>query len=71
MAALRFYSARLGMKQWRAKRRYCLTSGRKAVVALVSRTRRRLGVVIDSRGADSCQDHAADIAILLELNYPS
>jgi hypothetical protein len=69
-AVTRYYAQHLGVKRWRVHGETCLISGRRGVVVLVSATRRRLGVVIDSRGATLCRDHAADLKILLELNYP-
>ncbi len=66
---LSFYKRRLG-RSWRPKGKACLVSGRRAVVAFVYPRRRRLGVVIDSRGATHCGEHVANIAQLLQLGYP-
>jgi hypothetical protein len=66
---LAFYERRLG-RAWRPKGKACLVSGRRAVVAFLYVKRRRLGVVIDSRGATYCGEHVANIAQLLELGYP-
>jgi hypothetical protein len=66
---LSFYRKRLG-RSWRAKGSACLVSGRRAVAAVVHTRRRRLGVVIDSRGAGYCGEHVANIAMLLQLGYP-
>ena len=66
---LGFYEKRLG-RSWRPKGKACLVSGRRAVVAFLYVRHRRLGVVIDSRGAAYCGEHVADIAQLLQLGYP-
>jgi hypothetical protein len=66
---LAFYERRLG-RSWRPKGKACLVSGRRAVVAFLYVRRRRLGVVIDSRGAPYCGEHVANIAQLLQLGYP-
>jgi hypothetical protein len=66
---LAFYKRRLG-RSWRAKGKACLVAGRRAVVAFLYVRRRRLGVVIDSRGATYCGEHVANIAQLLQLGYP-
>jgi hypothetical protein len=67
---LTFYMRRLG-HSWQSKGTACLVSGRRAVVAYLYPKRRRLGVVIDSRGAAYCREHVANIAQLLELGYPN
>jgi hypothetical protein len=64
-----FYKKRLG-RSWRQRGQACLVSGHRVVVALLYPKRRRLGVVIDSRGASYCRDHAANTATLLQLGYP-
>jgi hypothetical protein len=66
---LAFYERRLG-RSWRTKGKACVVSGRRAVVAFVYVRRRRLGVVIDSRGAPYCGEHVVNIAQLLQLGYP-
>jgi hypothetical protein len=66
---LSFYTRRLG-HSWHSKGMACLVSARRAVVAYLYPKRRRLGVVIDSRGAAHCREHVANIAQLLELGYP-
>ena len=65
----RFYAQRLG-KTWRRQRRACLVAGRKLVVAVVSTRTRRLGVLVDSRGASRCYDLTGAIGDLLDLGYP-
>lgn len=66
---LAFYERRLG-SSWRPKGKACLVSGRRVVVAFLYVRRRRLGVVIDSRGATHCGEHVANVAQLLQLGYP-
>jgi hypothetical protein len=66
---LAFYEGHLG-PSWRPKGKACLVSGRRAVVAFLYVKRRRLGVVIDSRGASYCGEHVANVAQLLQLGYP-
>jgi hypothetical protein len=66
---LSFYTRRLG-RSWHSKGTACLVSGRRAVVVYHYSKRRRLGMVIDSRGAAYCIEHVANIAQLLELGYP-
>jgi hypothetical protein len=66
---IRFYGRRLG-HSWRPRGKACLVSGRRTVVAYFYARRRRLGIVIDSRGAAYCAEHVANIAQLLELGYP-
>ena len=65
----RFYAQRLG-KPWRRQTRTCLVSGRKLVVAVVSSRTRRLGVLVDSRGASRCYGLTGQIGDLLDLGYP-
>jgi len=64
-----FYRKRLG-KSWRQRGPACLVSHQRVVVALSYPKRRRLGVVVDSRGASYCRDHVANTGILLEVGYP-
>jgi hypothetical protein len=66
---LAFYEKHLG-RSWHPKGNACLVSGRRAVAAFLYVRRRRLGVVIDSRGATYCGEHVANIAQLLRLGYP-
>jgi hypothetical protein len=66
---LAFYEKRLG-RSWHPKGKACLVSGRRAVAAFVYVRRRRLGLLIDSRGAPYCDEHVANIAQLLRLGYP-
>jgi hypothetical protein len=66
---LRFYARRLG-EHWRQRGATCLVSRSRIVVAVVYPKRRRLGVLIDSRGAPRCQGLAWIIGQLLELGYP-
>jgi len=48
--------------RWRREERHVSCHG--------SPRRRRLGVVIDSRGASYCRDHVATLGILLQVGYP-
>ena len=66
---LGFYRRRLG-PAWHRKGSACITSGRRAVAVFLYPPRRRLGVVIDSRGASYCREHVANIGLLLQLGYP-
>ena len=68
-AVMRFYAGRLGTL-WQRRREACFVSRSQLVVALVSMNRRRLGVVIDSRGARYCYDHTGIISDLLQVGYP-
>ena len=68
-AVTRFYAERLGT-QWQRRREACFVSQSRLVVALVSLNRRRLGVVIDSRGGRYCYDHTGIISDLLQVGYP-
>ena len=68
-SVMRFYAERLGA-QWQRRREACFVSGSRLVVALVSLNRRRLGVVIDSRGGRYCYDHTGIISDLLQVGYP-
>jgi hypothetical protein len=63
-----FYRKRL--ESWRQTGQACLVSRQRVVVALLYPKRRRLGVVVDSRGASYCRDHVANTGILLEVGYP-
>lgn len=68
-AVIRFYGRRLGAA-WRRRDAACLVSRSRVVVALVSTKRRRLGVLIDSRGASRCYDLTGLIGDLLDVGYP-
>lgn len=50
----RFYANKLG-RDWQRRGGACHVSGPRLVVALLHRDGRRLGVLIDSRGAESCR----------------
>src|SRR5439155_14696946 len=65
----RFYARKLGTA-WRRRGRACLVSGSKLVVAVVSTRTRRLGVLVDTRGAPRCYDLTGHIGDLLDLGYP-
>lgn len=64
-----FYKKRLG-KSWRRRGQACLVSRQRVVVVLLYPKRRRLGVLVDSRGASYCLDHVANTGILLQVGYP-
>jgi hypothetical protein len=64
-----FYRQQLG-SAWHQSGPACLVSRRRAVAVVLEPRRRRLGVVIDSRGASYCREHVANIALLLRLGYP-
>lgn len=66
---LSFYKERLG-SSWRQKGRACLVSRSRLVIALMYPKRRRLGVLIDSRGASRCSALVAQTGELLALGYP-
>lgn len=68
-AAMRFYSERLG-GAWRRRGSACLVSRSRIVVALVNPKRRRLGLLIDSRGATHCDDLTGLVSDLLDVGYP-
>jgi hypothetical protein len=65
----RFYARSLG-RSWRRRGTACFVSRSRLVVALVSSNRRRLGIVIDTRGATRCAHLAAEIGELMDLGYP-
>jgi len=65
----RFFERSLG-KGWRHRSATCFVSRSRLVVAVVSTRRRRLGVLIDSRGAPRCYDLTGQIGDLLDLGYP-
>jgi hypothetical protein len=65
-AVTRFYAERLG-PTWERRGPACHSSGSRLVVALVHRDGRRLGVLIDSRGAASCAEERRLVGDLLEV----
>jgi hypothetical protein len=69
-AAIAFYRTRLG-PAWRRAGPVCLASGSRLLVALVDPRRRRIGVLIDSRGARRCRALAGLIGDLLDVGYPN
>lgn len=68
-AVITFYRRRLGAA-WRRRGASCFASRSRLIITVVSTKRRRLGVLIDSRGAARCYDLAGQIGDLLELGYP-
>lgn len=68
-AVRRFYLQKLGSR-WQPRRDACLVSGSRLVAAVISSDGRRLGVVIDVRGARYCYDHVGIISDLLQVGYP-
>lgn len=68
-AAMRFYGERLG-GAWRRRGSSCLVSRSRIVVAVVNPKRRRLGLLIDSRGAALCDDLTGLVSDLLDVGYP-
>jgi hypothetical protein len=66
---MRFYARKLG-PTWRRRGTACLVSGSKLVVALVEPKRRRLGVLVDSRGADRCVGLQGILGDFLGVGYP-
>lgn len=67
-AVMRFYDRKLGPR-WRRRGFACHVSGTRLVVTLVHPGRRRLGVLIDSRGAALCEDETALLGDLLHVGY--
>jgi hypothetical protein len=65
---IEFYSRRLG-RSWRRRGSDCLVSGSQVLVVIVHPTR-RLGLMMDSRGAARCNELAALLRDLLEVDYP-
>jgi hypothetical protein len=65
-AVTRFYAQKLG-RNWRRLGSACHVSGSRLVVALVHRDGRRLGVLIDSRGAASCAEERRLVGALLNV----
>ena len=68
-AVMRFYGRKLGLR-WR-RQGVCFVSGTRLVVVLVSTPRRRLGVLVDSRGSRRCYGLAGILGDLLGVGYPS
>jgi len=68
-AVIRFYSSKLG-SAWRQRGTACLVSRRRLVVALVNTRRRRLGLLVDSRGSTRCAHLTGMIGDLLDVGYP-
>jgi hypothetical protein len=66
---MRFYVRQLG-PTWRRRGTTCLVSGRRVVVAVVYPPRRRLGVLVDSRGASRCGGLTGIVGDLLHAGYP-
>jgi hypothetical protein len=65
---MRFYARTLG-PGWQRRGTGCLVSGSKLVVALVG-PKRRLGVLVDSRGARRCVGLGGILGDLLGVGYP-
>ena len=68
-AVMRFYARRFGPR-WSRKGSTCLVSGPRVVVALVHTPRRRLGLLMDSRGARRCNGLTGLLGDLLDVGYP-
>jgi hypothetical protein len=66
---MRFYARKLGLG-WRRRGTACLVSGSKLVLVLVEPNRRRLGVLVDSRGAGRCSGLRGILGDLLGVGYP-
>jgi hypothetical protein len=66
---IRFYAQRLGTS-WRRRGSTCLVSGTRVVVAVVHPRTRRLGVLVDSRGASRCGGLTGLVGDLLQVGYP-
>jgi hypothetical protein len=62
----RFYARKLG-RNWERRGAACHVSGSRLVVALVHADGRRLGVLIDSRGAASCAEERRLVRHLLKV----
>jgi hypothetical protein len=61
-----FYAGKLG-RDWQRRGAACHVSGSRLVVALLHRNGRRLGVLIDSRGAESCRNQRTLLTRLLNV----
>jgi hypothetical protein len=66
---MRFYARRLG-PGWSRRGTACLVSGAKLVLVLVEPNRRRLGVLVDSRGARRCSGLRGILGDFLGVGYP-
>jgi hypothetical protein len=64
-----FYRRRLG-GAWRPRGWSCLVSRSRLVVVVMNPKRRRVGLLIDSRGASHCNALVGQIGELLALGYP-
>jgi hypothetical protein len=67
---LRFYGRKLG-PTWRRRGTACFVSRSRLVVVLASANRRRLAVLIDSRGGRRCVEMTGLIGDLLDVGYPT
>jgi hypothetical protein len=65
-AVTAFYASKLG-RNWQRRGAACHGSGSRLVVALLHRNGRRLGVLIDSRGAELCRDERTLLTNLLNV----
>ena len=61
-----FYARKLG-PSWQRRGAACHVSGTRLVVTLLHRSGRRLGVLIDSRGAPLCRDERTLLSNLLNV----
>ena len=66
----RFYADRLGPR-WRRQGAMCHVSGARAVVTALHPGRRRLALLIDTRGAKRCAELAGLMLDLLDVGYPT
>ena len=66
--AMRFHNERLE-SAWRRRGSACLVS-RSRIVVVVNPKRRRLGLLMDGRGATHCNDLTGLISDLLDVGYP-
>jgi hypothetical protein len=65
-AVTSFYARKLG-PNWQRRGAACHVSGSRLVVALLHRNGRRLGVLVDSRGAELCRDERTLLTNLLNI----
>jgi hypothetical protein len=65
-AVTAFYARKLGA-DWERRGATCHVSGSRLVVALLHRSGRRLGVLVDSRGAASCRAERTLLTNLLNV----
>lgn len=61
-----FYARKLGAG-WRRRGPYCLVSRSRSVAIYVSTRNRRLGLLIDSRGAPLCEEQAGLLSDFVEI----